>query len=330
MPLVLVAVAQPQVKHRRRAVPKLSREGRREEVRVRQGLVVDDRHRPPARSRHGEVVGVGQVNALHPPQDAVGAVAPHHDVVARIVRPLHAGEVARHSGRISTRARIAVGLFHRERSSAHCGHFIHHLALLRGRHLRCLHGHHALLQLHAQHHGTAACHDNPVQHARLVPNERHLQGVSPQRHISQLKPPVEVGGCHVLRRSQHLNRRTQQRVARFGIDHRARHRGGLGPTAHGKHHQPHPHRPPQLAAPFPQNIEFHAPKVGNPSIMPPHIKRLSMRKIRAGTRSCDLGQRRPLDKAFSCENRASRPRLERHNQEGCDHRKCEQGGLDGM
>ena len=59
-------------------------------------------------------------------------------------------------------------------------------------------------------------------------------------------------------------------------------------------------------------------------------KRLSMRKIRARTRPHDLGQRRPFDEAFSCENRASHPRLERHNQKGCNHCNGEQGGLDGM
>ena len=232
VPLVLVAVAQPQVKHRGRAVPKLGRERRREEVRVRQGFVVHDRHRSPARSRHGEVVGVGQVDALHAPQHAVGAVAPHHNVVERIVCPLHAGEVARHSGRVPARSGIPVGLFDRKRPRAHRGHFIHHLALLRGRHLRRLHGHHALLQLHAQHHWTAARHDNPLQHARLVPDERHLERMSPQRHVIELESAIEVGGRHMLRRSQHLDRRPQQRITRLGIDHRARHRGGLGPNHH--------------------------------------------------------------------------------------------------
>ena len=64
--------------------------------------------------------------------------------------------------------------------------------------------------------------------------------------------------------------------------------------------------------------------------MSPLGKLLSMREMQPRTKSCDLGQRRPLDKAFSGENRASHPRMERHNQKGCDHRDGEQGWLDGM
>ena len=64
--------------------------------------------------------------------------------------------------------------------------------------------------------------------------------------------------------------------------------------------------------------------------MSPLGKQLSMKEMRHRTKSHDLGQRRPFDKAFSGENRASHPRLERHNQKGYDHRDGEQSRLDGM
>ena len=219
VPLVLVAVAQPQIEHRGRAVPKLRREGRREEVRIRQGLVVHNGHRPASRSRNREVVGVGQVHTLHAPQHAAGAVAAHHDVVAAVVRALHAREVARHAGRVATRTGVPVGLLHREGPGAHRRHLVHHLPFLRCRNLCRLNGHHALLQVDVQHHRPATRQHDAFEHPRLVAHEGHLQRVAPQGHVFQLEPAVQIRRCHLVWHGQHLHRRPHQGVARLGVHH---------------------------------------------------------------------------------------------------------------
>ena len=222
VPLVLVSVAEAQIEDGGCAVAKLCRERCSEEVRVGERLVVDDGHRSPARSGHREVVGVGEVHAFHAPQHARGAVAAHDDVVAGIVRALDPREVARHAGRVASGSGVAVSFFDREGAGAHRRHFVHHFAVLRGRHLRGLHGDDTLLKLNAQHDWTAAGHHDPLEHAGFVANERHLQGVAAERHVFEFETSIEVGRGDKVRGRQHLDGGAKQRIACFGIDNRAR------------------------------------------------------------------------------------------------------------
>ena len=228
MPLVLVSVSEAQIKHRGRAVPKLCRERRCEEIGVRKGLVVDNRHRSPTRSWHGEVVGVGKVDAFDAPKHARGAVAAHHNVVAAVVGALDARKIAGHAGRVAAGSGVAVGFFDREGPGTHRGHFVHDFAILGGRHFRGLHGDHALLQFDAQHHGAAACDDDAFHDTRLVSDERHLQGVATERHVFQLEATVKVGGGDELRCGQHLHGGPEERKACFSVDDGTRDGGGLG------------------------------------------------------------------------------------------------------
>ena len=93
---------------------------------------------------------------------------------------------------------------------------------MRGRHLRGLHGNDTLLKLNAQHDRPAAGHHDPLEHAGLVANERHLQGVAAERHILEFETSIEVGRGDKVRGRQHLDGGAKQRVACFGIDNRAR------------------------------------------------------------------------------------------------------------
>ena len=240
VPLVLVAVAQAQVEHRSSAVPKLCGEGCREKIGIGEGFVVDDGHRSTPCSWHREVVGVGQVDTLHAPQHPAGAVATHHDVVSGIVRALDAGKVAGHARGISSRPRITVRLFHCEGPGTDGRHVVHDLPCLRCRDLCGLDGHHTFLKVHVEHHRPATRDHHPLKHARLVAHEGHLEGMSPQRHLVQLKAPVQICGRHHALHCEQLHRGPHQRVAGFSVDDAARNGGGgnLGhrsPTHETKH-----------------------------------------------------------------------------------------------
>ena len=261
MPLVLVAVAQPQIKDGCGAVAKFSGERRGEEIGIGEGLVVDDRHGAAARSWHREVVGVGKVNPFYAPQHAVGAVATHHDVVAAVVCALDTGKVAGHAGRVPARSCVAVRFFHRESTRTDCGHVVHDLPFLGGHDLRSLHGHDAFLKLHTEHHRAPACHDDAFEHPRLVPDEGHLKGVATQWHVVKGEPAVEVGHGHQVGDGQHLHGRSKERVPGFGVHNGSRNGGGLG---HQQARKKCNRGPKQPCTPF-KFGESHACKVGNPT-----------------------------------------------------------------
>ena len=216
LPVFFVAVAQAQVKDGRGGVAELGGKGRGEEVGVRKGLVVDDGDGAAAGSRHTEVVRVGQVHAFHPPQDAGGAVAADHDVVAGVIGALDAGEVAGHPRGVAPGAGIPVGLLHGKGAGRDGGHFIEHLALLGGGDFGRLHGDHALGHLHLEDGGASRIDHDAIQGAHGVAHEAHPQLVTAHGHVKG-KAAVHVGGGGGGIGGHQLHRGARQGIARFGV-----------------------------------------------------------------------------------------------------------------
>ena len=117
------------------------------------------------------MVGVWKVDAFDAPEDTVGAVATYHNVISAVVGPLDTGKVACHAGRVTSRSSIAIRFFDGEGPRTYGGHFIHDLAVLRGRHFSGLHRHNALLQLHTEYHRSATGHDDALKHTGFIAYE---------------------------------------------------------------------------------------------------------------------------------------------------------------
>ena len=193
--LVAVAGAEVHVEHRSIGVAIFGRKGAGEEVAGAEQVGVQGAHRPSSGAQRAEVVGGADGQALHPPEQAGGRVAAHHDVVARVVGPAHPGEVGGQAGHIVAPARVARHLLQAEGAGAHLGQFVVRAVLAGGvSHLELLQLFHGALQGDVQHHLLAGGHQHIGDGERLVADEGDGQLLAAHRHALQPEEAVEVGG----------------------------------------------------------------------------------------------------------------------------------------
>jgi hypothetical protein len=219
-PLV-VAVAHAQVEHPGHGVAELGREGTGIEVGVGQMVVVDHADGSAGRSHGAEMVGIGDLHALEPPEQALRRVAADDDIVALVADRRHPGVVGGHARRVAQAAREPLGLVDGERTGAHHGHFVARTVLaLVGAHHQPLHAVDQLLQP-GLHHQFARRDKQQVAHEhRFVSHHAHLDIDPPKRQALYAELPVGIGRRALERISiQHHYGGPGQGQPRVRVDH---------------------------------------------------------------------------------------------------------------